>query len=157
MSFIIKKSIHLQDISVFQAALKPNLQGQLIYHHMRLNHRLRYLFQSKKPLSFLMTSNIYTSEFTLPKLFTNIEFVNHGKFATVTGHGCLSARGDDFEGRNDGFWVFGLLFMAVDVDERSRVESIIICAFRKFGGHKLTWLFAMLFSEAFVIDLLFLI
>lgn len=76
VSLVVKEAIHSKDISMIKTALKTNLQSQLIDHHMRFYHWLRYFFQSKQPQSFLMPDNINRTEFTFSKLFTNLELVH---------------------------------------------------------------------------------
>lgn len=96
---------------------------------MRLDHRLRYLFQSEYTLCFLMPCNIDASKLPFSQFFSDIELLYHGKFATVAGHRRLSSRRDDFERRNDGFCVFRLVLVGFNVDEGSGVEASVVGAF----------------------------
>lgn len=77
VSLIVEEAIHLKDIAVFDAALDPDLKGQLVHHHVRLYQSLRNLLKREEAVRFLMPYQVNAPELTLPKLLVDHKFIDY--------------------------------------------------------------------------------
>lgn len=62
---IVEAAVHLEDVGMLEAALDPDLEGQLVHHHVRLDQLLRDLLEREEPVCPLVPRKAHAPELPL--------------------------------------------------------------------------------------------